>query len=74
MILNDFDDVDKYLVDAEKLFSNLSDWKKIDREFGGFSQEEVEIIRRFWVNFNTGKNTGWKGTFLGLWSVLPGPI
>ncbi|HRR92486.1 MAG TPA: PD-(D/E)XK nuclease family protein [Bacteroidales bacterium] len=71
MILNDFDDVDKYLVDAGKIFSNLSDLKKIDSTFGGLSQEEIEIIRRFWVNFNAGKYTGEKENFLGLWSVLP---
>lgn len=71
MLLNDFDDVDKYMVDAGKLFSNLSDLKRIDTELGGLTEEQIEIIRQFWVNFNTGKPTGHKEMFLELWEILP---
>lgn len=71
MLLNDFDDVDKYLVDASKLFANLSDLKKIDRDFGTMSPEQVEVIRRFWVNFNIDSPTDQKTDFLNLWLILP---
>ena len=30
MLLNDFDDIDKYLVDARKLFSNVTDLHEIE--------------------------------------------
>ena len=30
MLLSDFDDVDKYMVDANKLFKNIQDLKEID--------------------------------------------
>ena len=71
MLLNDFDDVDKYMVDASKLFSNLSDIKKIDIEFGGLSPEQVKIIKQFWVNFDHDSPTKQKTDFLSLWSLLP---
>jgi hypothetical protein len=70
MLLNDFDDVDKYLVDASLLFRNMLDIKNIDRQFGGLTEEQVEIIRRFWTNFNHDKPTNEKSGFISIWSVL----
>lgn len=70
MLLNDFDDVDKYLVDASKLFSNIQDIKKIDQQFGGLTEDQIEVIKRFWINFNPEKPTNEKSGFLSIWSVL----
>jgi hypothetical protein len=70
MLLNDFDDVDKYLVDAAKLFSNIQDIKKIDQQFGDLTPEQIEIIKRFWINFNPEKPTSEKSGFISVWSVL----
>ena len=41
MLLNDFDDIDKYLVDARLLFSNIQDIKIIDQKFGGLSESQI---------------------------------
>src|SRR5664280_1550689 len=70
MLLNDFDDVDKYLVDASVLFRNVLDLKNIDAQFGSLTDEQVEIIRRFWTNFNWDKPTNEKKSFISIWSVL----
>jgi CRISPR/Cas system-associated exonuclease Cas4 (RecB family) len=70
MLINDFDDVDKYLVDASLLFRNLSDLKNIDQEFGKLTEAHLEIIKRFWVNFEADKPTDQKTGFINLWSVL----
>lgn len=70
MLLNDFDDTDKYLADASKLFQNVSDLKKIDQQFGGLSGEQIEIVQRFWTNFNPEKKTDAKEKFISIWSVL----
>jgi hypothetical protein len=70
MLLNDFDDVDKYLVDASLLFRNVLDIKNIDKEFGGLTENQIEIIRRFWTNFNIDKPTKEKSGFIDIWSVL----
>ena len=70
MLLNDFDDIDKYLVDASLLLRNVLDIKNIDRQFGGLSDDQIEIIRRFWTNFNHDKPTKEKSGFVDIWSVL----
>jgi CRISPR/Cas system-associated exonuclease Cas4 (RecB family) len=70
MLLSDFDNVDKYLVNAESLFANLADLKKIDSAFGELQEDQIKIIRQFWVNFNAGAATREKTDFLGLWSIL----
>lgn len=70
MLLNDFDDVDKYLVNASLLFRNVLDIKNIDQQFGGLTETQIEIIRRFWTNFNLDKLTREKSGFIDIWSVL----
>ena len=70
MLLNDFDDVDKYLADASLLFRNVKDIKDIDQQFGGLTDTQIEIIRRFWINFDPGKSTNEKSGFISIWSVL----
>ena len=70
MLLNDFDDIDKYLVNASLLFRNVEDFKHIDKEFGGLTENQAEIIKKFWVNFNPEKPTDQKTGFLNIWSVL----
>ena len=51
MLLSDFDDVDKYCVNAKQLFSNITELKQIDQLFNVFSERQVEAIRQFWSNF-----------------------
>ncbi|MCU0472402.1 MAG: PD-(D/E)XK nuclease family protein [Bacteroidales bacterium] len=70
MLLNDFDDVDKYLADVQKLFRNVLDLKKIDEQFGGLTPEQAEIVKRFWINFNPAKSSDEKAKFIGIWEIL----
>jgi hypothetical protein len=70
MLLNDFDDTDKYLADASILFRNVSDLKEIDQKFGGLSQEQIEVVRRFWTNFDPVQSTEAKEKFINIWSIL----
>jgi hypothetical protein len=70
MLLNDFDDVDKYLVNASLLFRNVQDIKNIDQQFGGLTEGQIEIIKRFWINFNPDKPTNEKSGFISIWSIL----
>ena len=72
MLLNDFDDIDKYLVNATLLFRNVLDIKNIDQQFGGLTEAQIEIIKRFWTNFNPDKPTREKSGFIDIWSVLSG--
>jgi len=70
MIVNDFDDLDKYLVSHRLLFQNLKDIKDIEEKFGGLEPETVEIIRRFWINFDHASLTSEKEDFLAVWDIL----
>ncbi len=70
MLLNDFDDVDKYLIDASLLFRNIKDIKTIDQQFGSLTENQIGIIKRFWVNFNPDQPTNEKTEFISIWSLL----
>jgi hypothetical protein len=70
MLLNDFDDVDKYLVDAPALFENVKDLKTIDQHFGELTEEQKNIIRQFWTNFDISKPTNEKQAFVNIWAIL----
>jgi hypothetical protein len=71
LLLNDFDDIDKYLADSGKLFDNLADIRKIDEKFGGLTPEQLEVVKQFWVNFSDGTLTAEKEDFLRIWALLP---
>lgn len=70
MLLNDFDDVDKYLVDAQQLFRNIHDIKEIDAGFDFLTTSQVEAIRRFWSSFLPIGENDKKKDFLEMWEVL----
>ncbi|MDD4150838.1 MAG: hypothetical protein PHE33_12505, partial [Bacteroidales bacterium] len=70
IILNDFDDIDKYLVDAQKMFETIVDIKEIDQKFDGYEEESIEIIKKFWYNVNQAKISTHKQSFLELWQAM----
>ncbi len=74
IIIADYNDIDLYLADAEKLYSNITDLKEIDEKFGGLSEAQIEIIRKFWVSFNPGTADSIARTkFRSVWQLL-GPV
>lgn len=70
IILNDFNEVDKYIVDAQQLFRNISDLKSIDEDFSYLSSGQLEAIRSFWKNFNPLPDKQSQENFLATWKVL----
>ena len=70
MLINDFDDVDKYMADASVLFRNIQDFKDIDFQFGDIDKEQAEIIKRFWYHFEPEKKSSEKTGFISVWSIL----
>ena len=85
MILDDFSDVDRYLADASRLFTNVSRYKEISSDY--LTPEQREIIRQYWPdllppdsdgNFwrhysPNGSDDDSRDKFLKLWEVL-GPL
>ncbi|MBQ0057578.1 MAG: PD-(D/E)XK nuclease family protein [Bacteroidales bacterium] len=72
MLLRDFDDVDRYLADAEKVFFNVRDLKEIEQRFGGLPPEVIDVIKRFWKNVNISDLTDQpaKTSFAQTWAIL----
>lgn len=69
MLLGDFDDVDKYMVDARMLFTNVTDLREITGDFSFLSEEQVAAIRTFWSSFNPEGSTN-QEEFLSVWKTL----
>lgn len=70
MLLNDFDDVDKYLVDARMLFSNVTDLRRIESDFGFLSETQIAAIRSFWSSFHPQSDNANQHQFLTVWEIL----
>ncbi len=70
MMISDFDEIDKYLVPAQKLFTNISDLKEIDFLFKEFEKEQIEVIKEFWKHFHVSENSEEQIKFLDSWKLL----
>lgn len=71
LMLSDFDDIDKNMVDAESLFVNLADIKAINSRFDYLTDEQKEVLQRFFGNFrNEEQQSQIKARFIELWQVM----
>ncbi len=70
LLISDFDDVDKNLVDADRLFTNLQDLKNIMDNYDFLDKEQEEAIQQFFQNFSIEKRTQLKEKFISLWDKL----
>ena len=70
LLISDFDDVDKNLVDADKLFSNLQDLKSLMNDYEFLDKEQEEAIQQFFRNFSIERRTELKEKFISLWDKL----
>ncbi len=80
VILGDFNDVDKYLVEPKQLFTNVADYKQIQDTFTYLTDTQRKAIESFISHFNdlSGKltvdldtdNPDVKGRFLHIWNIL----
>src|SRR6056297_2328313 len=70
MLLHDFDDIDKYLVDPRDVFRNLASLKSIDEHFSYLSEEQIEAIRQFWSTFQVHPPSREQKDFISIWEIL----
>lgn len=70
MILRDFNDIDKYLVDAGKIFKNIDSLKEIDYGFEFLNEEQLSYLSSFWSNIIKSKSSENKENFISIWSKL----
>ncbi len=67
LLLTDFDDIDKNMADADKIFCNLKDIHELD-DLSYLTEEQRDLLKRFFANFSHDQETELKKRFLSLWS------
>ncbi len=72
MVVNDFNEVDKYLVDPADLFRNIRSLREIDEHFNYLDESQREAVRWFWDAIPPEDQGDKRENFLRLWSILPG--
>ncbi len=70
MLLDDFNDIDKYLIDAEQLFRNVQDLKSLDADMSYLSEQQIKAIRNFWEHFMPAEGNDTKKKFQETWQIL----
>lgn len=68
-LLNDFDDVDKHLVNARSLFSNLQDLDVLKDDFKHLSETQKEALSRHFRQTFLGESN-LQQAFQSIWSIL----
>ena len=69
MLLRDFDDIDKHMVNAEMIFKDLSQQKELDATFDYLTEQQKEFLIDFWGHFDAQKSEN-KRKFLEVWKQL----
>ena len=72
MLISDFDQVDKYLVDAHDLFTNVTELKEIDFRFSDLNADEREQLGSFWKTLSGKEKTPNQQEFVKLWEDIFG--
>ena len=67
LLLTDFDDIDKNMADADCVFANLRDIHELD-DISYLTDEQRQMLHRFFSNFSEDHNSELKERFLSLWS------
>jgi len=71
MVLKDFEEIDKYLVDAQKLYTVLQEHREME-ETWALDDASLAVIREFWGNVADKGSTPHKDYFLQTWQLLGG--
>ena len=71
LLLNDFDTIDKYMIDAGRLFRNISDLKELEADVSYLTPAQLGILRSFWASLaGEGDLSEEKRRFLAVWRTL----
>lgn len=69
VLLNDFNDVDKYLADPKGIFTNVAEFKRIQDWQDCLSETQKAALEQFLSHFS-GNDAGYKDKFLQVWDIL----
>lgn len=69
MLLRDFDEMDKYLVNPDHVFRDLTNQKELDAAFDYLTDEQKKFLNEFWSGF-AGTQNMHRARFRELWRRL----
>ena len=69
MLLRDFDETDRYMIDAKMLFADLSNLKELDVGLDYLTEEQITFLKNFWQGFDNELSVN-KKKFLDVWRKL----
>jgi hypothetical protein len=67
LLISDFDDIDKNMADADRVFANLRDIHELD-DLSYLTDEQRQLLKHFFSHFTEEHETELKQRFLRLWS------
>ena len=67
LLISDFDDIDKNMADANRVFANLRDIHELD-DLSYLTDEQRQLLKHFFSHFTEEHETELKQRFLRLWS------
>lgn len=70
MLLSDFNDIDRYLVDAKDLFTNVANLKEIDTYFDYLTDEQKEALKQFWGSVAVADRKEFQQKHAQIWEKL----
>ncbi len=70
VLLSDFNDVDRYLVNAKDLFTNIADLKELETLFDYLTEEQRKALARFWGSVAVLEKKENQQKFLQIWQKL----
>jgi CRISPR/Cas system-associated exonuclease Cas4 (RecB family) len=70
ILLADFDDLDKYMLNADDLFRNIADLKELENQFEYLTAEQKRAIDDFWGNLDKVPHSFNKEKFIQIWIKL----
>ena len=68
VLLSDFNDIDKYLVRPEALFTNVAEFREMQDGYDYLDEKQLAAIRQFVSHFRTGGR--YKDEFRRIWDIL----
>ena len=69
LLIKDFDEIDKYMVDHRQLFNNLRDIRQLDEAFE-LDDEQFKFLEQFWNVLDKDQNTDLESEFIRIWEIL----
>lgn len=70
ILLADFNDIDRYMVNAKDLFTNISDLKEIESIFDYLTEEQKKALEQFWGSMAVSDKGSFREKYLSVWDKL----